>query len=272
MYFLAVTDTPFPLRWYCGVFVCASWLLATFGIRSILESHLLLLDASLQSYLEGDYSCRLTVRSHDSLLSRVLRQCNDIGELLRKERLFATEANALVQKIVQEMDVAVLAFDSQDKVSLVNRAAERLLALPQARLLGLSTQDPLLLNLRSGTAGNHSRRLKFSEHRFYVDGKPHSLWTASDLTVALRDEERSAWQKLIRVLTHEIKNSLTPMQTLSQHLIESLDEPGWTENVKKALPILARRAAGLVKFIGGYAQLARLPSPPLSPPSLPALL
>lgn len=119
------------------------------------------------------------MRSHHSLLSRVLRQCNDIGELLRKERLFATEANALVQKIVQEMDVAVLAFDSQDKVSLVNRAAERLLALPQARLLGLSTQDPLLLNLRSGTAENHSRRLKFSEHRFYVDGKPHSLWTAS---------------------------------------------------------------------------------------------
>ena len=162
----------------------------------------------------------------DDPLGEVVLEVNALGTTLREQRLGALEATALLSKVMEEIDVAVLAFDGRQSLRLVNRAGERLLAQPAERLLGRSAAE---LGLSECLEGDSHRlldtrfpggmgRWEARRSTFRQAGLPHQLLVLSDLSRTLREEERKAWQRLIRVLGHELNNSLAPIKSIAGSL------------------------------------------------------
>ncbi len=175
---------------------------------------------------DGDFSFRLRMDDSGSL-GEVYAQVNEMAETLHEQRLGAMEATALLQKVISEIDVAIFAFDSGDLLRLINRAGEQLIASPPSRPwanrreeLGLA---PYLTGPSQRLRARRSAALPglWSVRRgdFRESGQPHQLLVLSDITRPLREEELHAWQRLVRVLGHEINNSLTPVKSLSSSLL-----------------------------------------------------
>src|SRR4051812_17049435 len=227
----------------------------------------------LAALREGDYSIRARGARADDALGEALLEINALGETLRLQRLGAFEATALLRTIMAEIDVAVFTFDPDRRLRLVNRAGENLLGQPIDKLLGRRAGDlgldicldadqdaPLTLNFRGHTGRWGIRRSTFREH-----GLPHSLLVLTDLSRTLREEERNAWQRLVRVIGHEMNNSLAPIKSIAGSL-ETLirrDPPpaDWQDDARSGLNIIATRAESLSRFMQAYARLARLPAP-----------
>jgi nitrogen fixation/metabolism regulation signal transduction histidine kinase len=185
---------------------------------------------------------------------------------------------------MEEINLAVFAFDDQRRLRLVNRAAERLLAQPSERLLGRSAAELGLTDCLDGPA---SRTIQVSfpggfgrwgmrRSSFRQGGLPHQLLVLADLSQALRDEERLAWQRLLRVLGHELNNSLAPIKSISGSLVDLLarDPPpvDWKDDMQRGLGIVTTRADALSRFMEAYSRLARLPAPTLKPVDLGSLI
>src|SRR4051812_42844902 len=227
----------------------------------------------LAALREGDYSIRARGAQADDALGEVLLEINSLGETLRVQRLGAFEATALLRTIMAEIDVAVFTFDPARRLRLVNRAGENLLGQPIDKLLGRRASDlgldvcldadqdaPLTLTFPGGAGRWGVRRSSFREH-----GLPHELMVLTDLSRTLREEERRAWQRLVRVLGHEMNNSLAPIKSIAGSL-ESLlrREPpptDWKDDAQSGLKSIASRAESLGRFMQAYARLAKLPPP-----------
>src|SRR2546421_9805893 len=227
----------------------------------------------LAALREGDYSIRARGARADDALGEVLLEVNELGETLRVQRLGAFEATALLRTIMAEIDVAVFTFDPERKLRLVNRAGEILLKKPMDKLLGRTARElrldvcldadedaPLTLAFPGATGRWGVRRSTFREQ-----GLPNELLVLTDLSRTLREEERIAWQRLVRVLGHELNNSLAPIKSVAGSL-ESLlrRDPlpsDWDEDARSGLNVIAARAEALSRFMEAYARLARLPAP-----------
>jgi two-component system nitrogen regulation sensor histidine kinase NtrY len=227
----------------------------------------------LAALREGDYSIRARGAREDDALGEALLEVNALGETLRVQRLGAFEATALLRTIMAEIDVAVFTFDPQRKLRLVNRAGENLLQQPIDKLLGRNARElgleicldshedvPLTLNFPGATGRWGVNRSTFRER-----GLPHELLVLRDLSRTLREEERVAWQRLVRVLGHELNNSLAPIKSVAGSL-ESLlrRDPlpsDWQQDARSGLNVIASRAESLSRFMQAYARLARLPPP-----------
>jgi two-component system nitrogen regulation sensor histidine kinase NtrY len=233
----------------------------------------------LASVREGDFTVRARPGQDGELLGAAFAEINAIGATVREQRLGALEANALLAKVMLEIDVAIFAFDAQGQLRLANRAGERLLGRPPGQLIGtdaatlgmadlLSGETPRTLTLplpQAGGAGHWElRRTSFRQH-----GLAHELVVLTNLQRALRAEERQAWQRLVRVLGHEINNSLTPISAITASLRASLQRQpraaDWESDLDRALEVVGRRADGLSRFMIAYACLAKLPQPRLAP-------
>jgi two-component system nitrogen regulation sensor histidine kinase NtrY len=227
---------------------------------------------------EEDFSFRARTDRSDDPLNLAFMELNGLAASLREERLGALEATALLRKVLAEIDVAVLAFDSDRRLRLTNRAGERLLGMPSERLVGLLADELGLGEIMA--AGSDARvvdlALPAASGRFEVKhgnvrqgGRPVDLLVLSDVSRALREEERQAWQRLIRVLGHELNNSLTPIRSVTgslEDLVSRQPRPhDWETDVKRGLALVGARAAALSRFMDGYARLARLPPPRKSP-------
>ncbi|MGH8094723.1 MAG: sensor histidine kinase [Chthoniobacterales bacterium] len=227
----------------------------------------------LAALREGDYSIRARGARADDALGEVLLEINQLGETLRVQRLGAFEATALLRTIMAEIDVAVFTFDPDRRVRLVNRAGENLLRRPIDKLLGRRASDlglavcldadqdaPLTLTFPGGSGRWGVRKSNFREH-----GLPHELLVLTDLSRTLREEERQAWQRLVRVLGHEMNNSLAPIKSIAGSLENLLrrDPPpsDWRDDAQSGLNVIATRAESLSRFMQAYARLARLPPP-----------
>ncbi len=238
----------------------------------------------LAAMREEDFSIRARGARGNDPLGEVLLEVNALADTLRRQRLGALEATALLSRVMAEIDVAVFAFDEQGELQLTNRAGERLLGQPAPRLLGKSAADlhleeclaeetPRVLDAAfPGGAGRWEvRRSSFRQH-----GRPHHLLVLADLSRPLREEERQAWQRLIRVLGHELNNSLAPIQSiagsLSGLLAQKTPPADWREDAERGLAVIASRAESLSRFTGAYARLARLPPPRFARVDLPTLL
>ena len=227
----------------------------------------------LAALREGDYSIRARGAREGSALGEVLIEVNSLGETLRQQRLGAFEATALLRTIMSEIDVAIFTFDPERRLRLVNRAGETLLGQPMDKLLGKTAKElaldtcldanedePLTLNF-PGTSGRWGvRRSTFREL-----GLPHELLVLTDLSRTLREEERRAWQRLVRVLGHEMNNSLAPIKSLAASL-ESLlrRDPlpaDWKDDTSSGLNSIASRADSLSRFLQAYTRLTKLPPP-----------
>jgi nitrogen fixation/metabolism regulation signal transduction histidine kinase len=222
---------------------------------------------------EEDFSFRARTDGSQDPLNLAFVELNALAATLREERLGALEATALLRKVLAEIDVAVLAFDSERKLRLTNRAGERLLGMPSERLVGLRADALGLADvLASGGPRVVDLALPTVSGRFEVrhgtvrqGGRPVNLLVLSDVSRALRDEERQAWQRLIRVLGHELNNSLTPIRSVASSLEDLLARhqrpPDWEADLRRGLTLVGARAAALSRFMEGYARLARLPPP-----------
>ena len=205
-----------------------------------------------------------------------MREINALGETLATRRREATEALALLRAIMAEIDVAVFTFDDARHLRLLNRTAASLLRGNDISLVGRSADE---LGLAGCLDGDSHRLLtadfpgkpgaRWSLHRssFREAGRPHQLLVLADVSAPLREEERAAWQRLIRVLGHEINNSLTPIGSIAGSIGAILERPeperagDWQDDVREGLGIIGARAESLGRFMAAYSRLARLPAP-----------
>jgi two-component system, NtrC family, nitrogen regulation sensor histidine kinase NtrY len=271
-------------QWTLSVIIVGFWLGFSYALREKVVFPLQTLSNLLAALREGDFSIRARGANPDDALGEAMMEVNYLGQVLREQRLGALEATALLKTVMGEIDVAVFAFDSDHRLRLVNRAGEKLLSQPAERVIGRSAAElgladclmgdnirTLQMSLPGGAARWEVRRSTFRER-----GAPHQLLVLSDLSRALREEERQAWQRLVRVLGHELNNSLAPIKSIAGSL-ESLvvREPmpeDWKEDVRRGLGVIGSRAAALSRFMEAYSRLARLPMPRLQPLSVSALI
>ncbi|MEO8428707.1 MAG: ATP-binding protein [Verrucomicrobiota bacterium] len=258
-----------------SLIVAGIWLGFAFALRTRVVHSLQTLSNLLSGLREGDFSIRARGARRDDALGEVMVEVNMLVDTLKEQRLGALEATQLLRKVMAEIDVAVFTFDGEQRLRLVNRAGEKLLAQPSERLLGRSAAE---LNLAECLQGDASRTLPIAfpgaigrwgmrRSAFREQGLSHQLLVISDLSRELREEERQAWQRLVRVLGHELNNSLAPIKSIAGSLNSLLNrEPlplDWKEDMRQGLTVIGNRAEALNRFTGAYARLAKLPPPRL---------
>ncbi len=214
----------------------------------------------------GDYSLRVRGGRRGDSLGDLAMEVNALANDLQGERLFSLESSTLLQRVLAAMDTPVFAFDPQLRLDLFNPAAARMLpSRPRgqtAAMLGLDdameAADGSVLVLGTSTA------TQWMVHRSTVRlrGVPHTLLLLADISQALRQEERLAWQRLIRVLGHEINNSLAPIKSIAGSLRTMAErEEIETAELARALAVIESRADSLNRFLSAYRQVAQLPLP-----------
>jgi len=281
---LVLGDFSPRLEWTAGVGLVLSWLGLSVALREQVVRPLGTLANVLAALKEGDFSIRARVGDGSDALSLAYLEVNALEEILRNQRLGAVEATETLRKVLEEIHVAVFAFDPEGTLRIVNRAGERLLGQPADRLIGRTAAELRLDEALDGVAprtlevafpgGTGRWELRRSVVR--QEGYPLQLLALSDLSRALREEERQAWKRIIRVLSHEINNSLAPIKSISGSLESMLRraqlEPDLGEDVHRGLEVISSRAEALGRFMATYAKLARLPQPELVEVDVPALV
>lgn len=265
------------VRWTATILLMLMWLGFAFSVENHVVFSLRTLANQLSALREGDFSIRASGARRKDALGEVLREVNELGGTLREQRLGAMEAATLLRKVMDGIDVAVFGFDDRGILRLINRAGEQLLAQPARALLNspagrLGLSDCLAKEDRrivSMAFPGHSGRWEIRKTRFRESGLPHELLFISDLSQTLREEERRVWQRLMRVLGHELNNSLAPIKSVAESMAGLLgrhDRPSdWQDDMRSSLAIIASRADALARFMGSYARLARLPAPNKQP-------
>ncbi len=271
--FLWLSEDPQQMLWlvapFAGVLTLVQWL----RLRQHAIYPLYTLSNLLEALREGDFSLRGSRARRGDAIGDVVFEVNALSQTLREQRLQVEETSALLAKIIGAIDIALLSFDEQQRLRLLNPAAERLLGANAAEVLGRSASElglsealqadgpQMLLQTFQGLSG------RFELRRFHVRerGRPLTLLVITDLSRALREEERQAWQRLIRVLGHELNNSLAPIKSMAQTLSAILDQDpldaDWREDLRGGMNVIGTRAEALNRFMIAYASLARLPPP-----------
>ena len=268
------------VQWTVDLLLAIAWLGVAFNLKQRVIRPLQTLSNILGALREGDYSIRGRRAISGDALGEVMLEVNELGQTLREQRLGALEATALLRTVMSEIDLAVFAFDADERLRLINRAGERLLAQPAARLLGRTGKElglsdcleqgpddgtQILQMVFPGGVGRWGvRRSVFRE-----GGVPHQLLVLTDLSQTLREEERTAWQRLLRVLGHELNNSLAPIKSVATSLADLLGrqpQPAdLREDIQRGLEVISSRADSLARFVESYSKLARLPQPRFEP-------
>lgn len=224
---------------------------------------------------EEDYSFRARMAIPEDALGELSLEVNMLADLLADHRTGAIEATALLQRVVEEVDIPLFAFDPNQILRLVNSAGEKLLQLAPPRLLGKTAAElGLQVCLTAENASvipmqfNSEARWLLRRSSFRQRGIPHTLVVLSDVSRALREEERGAWQRLIRVMGHELNNSLAPIKSIAGSLKARLGDSALPaeerQDFDRGLDIIETRAASLNRFLQAYRQLAQMPRPALT--------
>jgi PAS domain S-box-containing protein len=286
----AEIQMPPELQWTLSVIVLLAWVISASLAQQFVTRALQLVTNLLGALREGDYSIRGLSAKSGTSMAGVMREVNDLGTTLQRQRTEAVESTALLTHVMEEIAVAVFAFDPAQTVLLVNKAGENLLGQTEEDMIGRSADDfgfgeylqgePRRLVER--TIGGRRGRFEIRRASFYRDGRPHHLIVMADLSQALREEEQAAWQRIVRVLSHEINNSLTPIKSIAHSIKRNIEratgaserpagggEPAprfeRQDEVLQGLSLIEERSGALGRFLRAYAQLARLPKPQPKP-------
>jgi two-component system, NtrC family, nitrogen regulation sensor histidine kinase NtrY len=274
---LQLGDYSTKVTWTLGTLVVGCWLIVAFVVRERVVRPLQTLSNMLAALREGDFSLRARSSQSDDALTLALLEVNTLGNTLQAQRLGAMEATALLRTVMAEIDAAIFAFDAGNQLRLANRAGERLLGMPVERLLGRTAEALGIDAFLSGDSPRvhdlvfpgRSGRWEVRRTTFRQDGRPHTLVVMSDLSKTLREEELLAWQRLVRVLSHEINNSLAPIKSIARSLQRVLKrEPrsaDWEQEALHGLDVIEGRSGSLSRFLQAYARLAQLPKPTRRP-------
>jgi two-component system, NtrC family, nitrogen regulation sensor histidine kinase NtrY len=265
-----------PMRWTFTLLVIVCWLGFSFAVQGRVIRSLQTMANLLSAVREGDFSIRARGASREDPHGDVMTEINSVGSILRAQRLGAMEATALLRTVMEEIDVAIFAFDSDGVLRLVNRSGQELLASPAEKILGRSAHEiglgeciegPPTGVLQHTVFPGGNGRWGMRRTQFREGGLPHEMVVVADLSEALRGEEVQAWQRLVRVLGHELNNSLAPIKSIAGTMDSTLRRPvaerpeDWETDMQGGLKIIAKRADGLSRFLHAYSRLAKLPRP-----------
>jgi two-component system nitrogen regulation sensor histidine kinase NtrY len=268
-------DHDFSTRWTLTFLVVMVWMGFAFALRSAVIRPLQTLSNMQSALREGDFSFRVRGAKMGDALGELMLEVNALSEMLREQRLGAMEASALLTTVMTEIEVAVFAFDGDRRLRLVNRAGERVMAQNAERLLGKSAEELGLSECLDGESARtleknfpgQSGRWGVRRSVFRQGGKPHYLVVIADLSRALREEERQAWQRLVRVLGHELNNSLAPICSIAGSLEDIMKREvrasDWEDDLRRGLRVIVDRSDALSRFMRDYSRLTRLPKPQL---------
>ena len=241
----------------------------------------------LDAMVHEDYTLSARSSHGDVALNELVDSINTLSIRLNKQRLETVESQLLLRTIINHIDVAIIAFNADNEPVLINPAAEKLLPITEVELqhssLNQLEQLKQLGQLVSGQSkvmplkfGNQQGKYNVHVEEFREAGKPHKLLFITDMRTILRSEERNAWQNLVRVISHEINNSLAPISSISQTLKRTLTREDNIESCKTDLlegfSIIAQRATNLTDFVNSYKQIARLPAPKKQSTSIASLV
>lgn len=288
-YLLGRWDGPSVIRLGGAGVVLVLWVGLARLIRSEIVQPLQILSNLLSAFRGGDFSSRARPPDGDDPLAVAFREVNALEEVLREHRVGAREAGAFLRRVLEEIELAVFGFDERERLTLVNRAGAKMLGRPEARLLRTTARElglaealdgvaPRTLELprMSGTGVVGGGRWELRRTVVRQGGRPVTLVVLTDLSRALREEERQAWKRLIRVFGHEINSSLTPVKSIAGSLLDlvrkSPGPPHLQEDLVRGLQVIEARAQSLSRFMEAYARLARLPRPDPRPVNLPGLV
>jgi two-component system, NtrC family, nitrogen regulation sensor histidine kinase NtrY len=265
-----------PLR----LILLLSLVVITAFLLRLLQKHIVrplqTLSNVIAALREEDYSFRARGAAPKDPLGELALEINMLADALARQSTRSIEATALMRRVIEVVDAPMFAFDPLGCVRLVNSAGEKLLNKPAAAVLGRSSEQ---LGLETIIAAENEtqialpqrpdRRWFIRRSQFRQNGVPHVLIVLSDVSRALRDEERSAWQRLIRVLGHELNNSLAPIKsiagTLATRVTSLTTDDEQQQDFRRGLGIIEARAASLNRFLQSYRRLAQMPSPVLIP-------
>lgn len=267
------------IRWTLSTILVVAWLVLATMLREKVIRPLQTLSNMLAAIREQDYSLRARQANEDDALGLAMMELNALMDELRSRRLGALEATSLLRRVMAEIDVAVFAFDENDRLQVVNATGEHLLGDTADQLQGKTATELALAECLRGDAPRtidlafRGQRARWEVRRgaFRQDGKPHQFVVLADVSRALREEESLAWQRLVRVLGHEINNSITPIKSLSERLqvLVQRSAPGeetrgeLREDLDRGLGVIKGRSEALSRFLASYTKLVRLPPPKL---------
>jgi len=259
-------------KWTITLFLVLGWMIGTSFLHGVIIRPLQTLSNMVAAIREEDFSFRLRGGSREDSLADLVFEINALATRLQQQKISALEATALLKKVMMEIDVAVFTFDQQQRLRIVNRAGEQLMGRISPRMLGFTAEELGLQEFLQSAPqtvqmtfpGKHGR-WAISHTSFRENGVPHELLIISDLSRALREEERQAWQRLIRVLGHELNNSLAPIKSIAGTLAGLTARTALPEDVaqdmRQGLKVIENRVESLNRFMQAYTQLARMPAP-----------
>ena len=256
-------------------------LLAATLIESVIRP-LQTLSNVVSSLREGDYSFRARGAGPQDPLAELAAEINALADLLQKQRVRSLEATALLARILEVMHAPIFAFDRENLLQLVNTAGVKLLGVPQSRCFGHSAQELGLEGLLASpdqtirSFGAKPTRWLLRKALFRQDGAPHTLLLLADVSLPLQEEEQMAWKRLIRVLGHELSNSLAPIKSIAGSLLARVENMSADEatlnDFRRGLSVVESRADSLHRFVQSYRLLAQLPPPNFKPVALGPLM
>jgi nitrogen fixation/metabolism regulation signal transduction histidine kinase len=234
------------------------------------------LEGAVASYRDGDFSFSISADRRDEL-GELIRMHNALGQTLREQRQHLVQRELLLDTVVQHTPVALVLANTQGRVAYANIAARHL--FNEGRSLNGLDFGELLLNvpetLRRAVESGEDALLSvpmegidetfhLSQRLFRLQGRPHKLYSFRRMTRELSRQEVATWKRVIRVISHELNNSLAPISSLA-HSGAELARRGDMARLPGVFATIGERARHLHGFIAGYASFAKLPTPQPQP-------
>jgi nitrogen fixation/metabolism regulation signal transduction histidine kinase len=268
------TWLPWALLGWAITALLALWLAGR--MLAPLQRLLRALEGAVLSYRDGDFSVSIGAPRQDEL-RELVRQHAALGEALREQRQHLAQRELLLDTVVQNTPVALVLTDLRQRVSFANLAARQLLnegrSLEGADFVSLLAQAPAALRqavqagndaLFTVTIDGHDETFHLSQRGFRLQGLPHRLHLFRRMTRELSRQEVATWKRVIRVISHELNNSLAPISSLA-HSSAELARRGDLDRLTGALNTISERVHHLHGFLDGYARFAKLPTPRMQP-------
>lgn len=258
-------DFSTKVRWTVLACIAVGAFVSTYVLHEQLVFPLRTISNIITALREEDYSLRGRNPRRDDALGEVMTEVNALADLMESRKLEAVEAAALLRAVLARIDAAIFAFDDDDRLRLVNPAGERLLARPRERLLGRTAADVGLTDLLADDApATIDRRWNVHRSEFRERGVPHRLLVLVDITRALREEEAEAWRRIVRVIGHELNNSLAPIKSIAtslEQLVSREELPeDWRDDLSRGMRVIASRNVEIDALVRRVAALeSRVP-------------
>jgi nitrogen fixation/metabolism regulation signal transduction histidine kinase len=250
------------------------WFGISIATRNAVVRTLQVLSNVVAALKDDDFSLRASNETPGDAFGDLAIEINDLSRALEQERFRSMDSQNLLHQVMSEVGSVILAFSPDGRVHLLNQAAATLFNIPETEILGRTAQELGITNLFLGPAnetiswpvsGAEEKRWIVRRKQFRRHGVAHQLVVLSEASEALRAEERMAWQRLIRVLSHEINNSLAPIKSISRTLrvtaLDTIQTAGIRQDLEQGLEIIGSRAESLNRFVQNYARASRLPAP-----------